>query len=983
MVHMTEPGQPGPDERAGPDIGKQAGEDRQDARDAQELLDVEAGEERRDARDAQEQVDVQAGEDRRDARDAQEQQDVETGEERRDARNAQELLDVETGEERRDARDAQELLDVETGEERRDARDAYERFTVQRERWEALGRKERRHAQQQFDVRAGEERRDARDARDAREQQDVETGEERRDARDAQELLDVETGEERRDARDAQELLDVETGEERRDAQERFIVRRERREALGRKERMQAQLQQAQRLENLGQLAGGVAHDFNNLLAVILNYTTFVSETLTAANGSDWAEGRDAALGDLEQVKLAAERAARLTRQLLAFARREVIRPQVLDIDEVITAVEEMLRRTLGEHVELLTSLGADLWPVLADPGQLEQVLVNLAVNARDAMPGGGTLMIDTGNITVDADTIAGGSKARRGRNVRLRVSDSGTGMAAKVVEHAFEPFFTTKGEGAGTGLGLATVYGIIAQAGGSVRIYSEPGTGTTFTITLPVTTEVALPKAEPVPYQRSPRGETVLVVEDEVALREVTKRIFARNGYKVITAANGPEALDVASNYPGEIHLLVTDVVMPLMLGKEVAKRMRVIKPGIEVLFMSGYAQPVLASQGRLDPDVMLVEKPFSEAELMAKAGEVLNGHFGGFETVGGPGKLQDVVPGVRLGRDLALGRDTAQPARLEVLERLDQLVPGVHHERPVRRHRLTDRLPAEDQDVQLVAGSLLGPRGVHGQRVTRAEHRELPGPDRTVVRADRAGATQHVDQRVEVAAPGQVQLGAGLQGHVQQADGRVRDAGAGVPGQVARDDPDQRAAVRRRQQRYLLGPDVLVARGGHLEAPGQVDPQLEAVEQPAAHHQFLGGLLDVQDPAARGHPLGVAVGDQAAAAVGVLVAEHAVDDVRDGLEPAVRVPRRALGLTRRVLHLAHLVHVDERVQLPQLHAGERPADRETLTLEPGRRGGHRHDRPLSRDGGVGLGDAGQHQNVLNGHRWHDISSVKPSRPA
>src|SRR5580704_980202 len=544
---------------------------------------------------------------------------------------------------------------------------------------------------------AGEERRDA---RDAQEQVDVQAGEERRDARDAQELLDVETGEERRDARDAQEQLDVEAGEERRDAQERFIVRRERRDALSRKERMQVQLQQAQRLENLGQLAGGVAHDFNNLLAVILNYTTFVSETLTAANGSDWAEGRDAALGDLEQVKLAAERAARLTRQLLAFARREVVRPQVLDIDEVITAVEEMLRRTLGEHVELRTSLGPDLWPVLADPGQLEQVLVNLAVNARDAMPGGGTLMIDTGNITVDADTIAGGSKARHGRNVRLRVSDSGTGMAADVVEHAFEPFFTTKGEGTGTGLGLATVYGIIAQAGGSVRIYSEPGTGTTFTITLPVTTEVALPKAEPVPYQRLPRGETVLVVEDEAALREVTKRVFARNGYKVITAANGPEALDVASNHPGEIHLLVTDVVMPLMLGKEVAKRMRVIKPGIEVLFMSGYAQPVLASQGRLEPNVMLVEKPFSEAELMAKAGEVLNGHFRGFETVGGPGKLQDVVPRVRLGWDLAaLGRDTAQPARLEVLERLDQLVPGVHHERPVRGHRLTDRLPAENQ--------------------------------------------------------------------------------------------------------------------------------------------------------------------------------------------------------------------------------------------------------------------------------------------
>ena len=206
--------------------------------------------------------------------------------------------------------------------------------------------------------------------------------------------------------------------------------RRDAREALERKERLQAQ---AQRLESLGQLAGGVAHDFNNLLAVILNYVSFVSEEVAAAAGPDPARHLEAASADLAQIKKAAERAAGLTHQLLAFARREVIRPQVLDLDSVITAVEEMLRRTIGEHVELVTSLAGDLWPVLADPGQLEQVLVNLAVNARDAMPGGGTLTIDTSNITVDADTIAGGSKARQGRNVRLRVSDTGTGMTADV----------------------------------------------------------------------------------------------------------------------------------------------------------------------------------------------------------------------------------------------------------------------------------------------------------------------------------------------------------------------------------------------------------------------------------------------------------------------------------------------------------------------------------------------------------------------
>jgi CheY-like chemotaxis protein len=220
---------------------------------------------------------------------------------------------------------------------------------------------------------------------------------------------------------------------------------------------------------------------------------------------------------------------------------------------------------------------------------------------------------------------------------VRLRVSDTGTGMTAHVIEHVFEPFFTTKEEGTGTGLGLATVYGILAQAGGTIKIYSEPGAGTTFNIMLPVTVEAAAPIAEPVPYQRSPKGETVLVVEDAEALREVTRRIFARNGYQVITAANGPQALDIARGHPGEIHLLVTDVVMPGMLGNEVAEKMRAIKPGIEVLFMSGYARPVLASQGRLDPGVALVEKPFSEADLLAQAGRVLNGHFRGFTTIGG----------------------------------------------------------------------------------------------------------------------------------------------------------------------------------------------------------------------------------------------------------------------------------------------------------------------------------------------------------
>jgi len=401
-----------------------------------------------------------------------------------------------------------------------------------------------------------------------------------------------------------------------------------------RQDKSQERLAQAQRLESLGQLAGGVAHDFNNLLAVILNYAEFAAEELAAATESDWAGRCESAHDDLEQISRAGERAASLTRQLLAFARREVVQPQVLDLDTVVTAVEEMLRRTLGEHVELTISLAGGLHPVLADPGRLEQVLVNLAVNARDAMPGGGMLTIDTSNITVDADSIAGGSESPLGQQVRLRVSDTGTGMPPEVVAHAFEPFFTTKADDGGTGLGLATVYGILTQADGHIRIYSEPGGGTTFSITLPATTLAASPAASEVTYQRTPSGETVLVVEDEAALREVTRRILARNGYQVITAASGPEALEIARNYQGEIHLLVTDVVMPHMLGKEVAEQVLLIKPGTEVLYMSGYARPVLASQGRLEPGVALVEKPFSEADLLAKAGQVLNGHFQGFRT-------------------------------------------------------------------------------------------------------------------------------------------------------------------------------------------------------------------------------------------------------------------------------------------------------------------------------------------------------------
>lgn len=399
-------------------------------------------------------------------------------------------------------------------------------------------------------------------------------------------------------------------------------------------ESLGAKTSQTQRLENLGQLAGGIAHDFNNLLAVILNYAAFVAEHLSAADDENWPLRVASARSDLAQVTLAAERAANLTRQLLAFARQEVIRPRVLNLDQVISSVEEMLQLTAGDRVELVTSLAGDLWPVLADPNQLQRVLVNLTVNARDAMPDGGTLTIDTRNVEIDAEAIAGGAIARQGRNVRVRVSDTGTGIAADVIEHVFEPFFTTKGIHGGTGLGLSTVYGILSQAEGQIQVHSEDGAGTTVSITLPVTAEENEEMSEPTTFVRIPKGETVLVVEDEDALREVTNRILARHGYHVISAANGPEALDLARSYSGKIHLLVTDVVMPQMLGMEVAEKMKEITPSVEVLFMSGYARPVLASQGRLAPNVALVEKPFSESELLKKVGLALDGHFRGFST-------------------------------------------------------------------------------------------------------------------------------------------------------------------------------------------------------------------------------------------------------------------------------------------------------------------------------------------------------------
>ena len=402
---------------------------------------------------------------------------------------------------------------------------------------------------------------------------------------------------------------------------------RERLKAQADRERLQRQLHQSQRLESLGQLAGGVAHDFNNLLGAIVNYASFVGEELDAAAGGDVNRDWTAVRRDVQQIQLATERAANLTHQLLAFARREVVRPTVLSMNDVVSEIEQLLRRTLGEHVELATSLAPDLWHTSADPGQVEQVLVNLAVNARDAMHGGGRLTIQTENVDVDDTYASMRPDVTAGRYARLRVNDTGSGMTKEVLDRVFEPFFTTKPKGEGTGLGLATVYGIVRQAGGHVHIYSEPEAGTSVTILMPATDELAPPAAPAVAAPGARGGETVLVVEDEEFIREVTTRILRRNGYAVLTAATGEEALAAARAHPKPIHLLLTDVVMPKMLGKEVADRVTRLLPRARVLFMSGYAEPVLGAEGRLPAGVSLIEKPFSEAKLLETIRSVLDG--------------------------------------------------------------------------------------------------------------------------------------------------------------------------------------------------------------------------------------------------------------------------------------------------------------------------------------------------------------------
>jgi signal transduction histidine kinase/CheY-like chemotaxis protein len=409
---------------------------------------------------------------------------------------------------------------------------------------------------------------------------------------------------------------------------EKTEAERVRLEAEAEHERLEGQLHQSQRMESLGELAGGVAHDFNNLLAVILNYASFVAEELSIAVAAPAGTQWEGPLKDVEQIQLAAERAGLLTHQLLSFARREVVQAQALSLNSAITRMEQILRRTIGEQVELVISLAANLPMVVADPGQIEQIVLNLAINARDAMPAGGTLSIETvvREVAEDESSVTG---VPAGPYACFRVGDSGVGMSSEVRDRAFEPFFTTKPRGEGSGLGLATVYGIVSQSGGYTKIYSDAGVGTSITILLPVANKEALRDEFDGQADRLKSlvgTETILVVDDEEALREVTRRILTRNGYTVVTASSGAQALQIAAAHVGPIDLVLTDVIMPTMQGPTVAKEVKKLRPGIRVLFMSGHAKPVLEAEAVLGTEFLLVEKPFDQAKLLERVRQVLD---------------------------------------------------------------------------------------------------------------------------------------------------------------------------------------------------------------------------------------------------------------------------------------------------------------------------------------------------------------------
>jgi len=380
---------------------------------------------------------------------------------------------------------------------------------------------------------------------------------------------------------------------------------------------LEATLRQAQKMDAVGQLAGGVAHDFNNLLTVIVGF----SELLLANPSVDGAVRRD-----LVEILNAAQNAAALTKQLLAFSRRQALELRILDLNEVVAGMEHMLRRVLGERVTLTTELRTDLGRVSADRAQIEQVILNLAVNARDAMPTGGTLRIATSNVELDRAFVASHPGAKLGTYVRIAVSDTGTGIDPAVQAHIFEPFYTTKARGHGTGLGLATVYGIVKQSNGYIDVETKLGRGSTFHLYLPRTGAVAVSPRPASPLPEAPGTETILLVEDQADVRRIAREVLVRHGYTVLEACDGTEALDQAARHNGAIHLLLTDVVMPGLDGRELARRITSQCAGVRTLYMSGYADALVDHDGVLEPGLALLQKPFTPGRLLQKVREVLD---------------------------------------------------------------------------------------------------------------------------------------------------------------------------------------------------------------------------------------------------------------------------------------------------------------------------------------------------------------------
>jgi signal transduction histidine kinase len=393
------------------------------------------------------------------------------------------------------------------------------------------------------------------------------------------------------------------------------VTERKRSEAERRE--LELQLQQAQRLEAVGRLAAGVAHDFNNILSAITMNSDLLREALLPAHPG---------LEDVLEIRKAADRAIRLVRQLLAFSRQQVMEPRVIDLNELLANIELMLRRLAGEAVLMSARYGKGLWVVKADPSQIEQVLVNLAVNARDAMPQGGILSIETRNVsfpegkTVDHEPLAAGDY------VAVSVTDSGTGMDKATQARMFEPFFTTKDHGQGIGLGLSTVYGIVRQSGGAIEVVSELGSGTRLTVFLPRVHEViSMPPSVGIP-ESSGGNETILLVEDDAAVRQATRKILVGLGYRVLEAAHPSDALELVRVYVGPIDLLISDLVMPGMSGRELARAMTGLRPALRVLHMSGYADDLALREGMLAPGSAFIQKPFANAVLASKVRGLLD---------------------------------------------------------------------------------------------------------------------------------------------------------------------------------------------------------------------------------------------------------------------------------------------------------------------------------------------------------------------